>query len=229
MTLKKRDVWLIATGCLILSLLLVACGTELYAGNGTERPLRTDGTPIALDNNTLLGSSLQEIGQRAQRDAAIRHEVLGGTPEVVLTRFVSRQDLQELGLNCLPDWGYIEEPPYALVILKGSFQANFPGTQAIRPPSITHIAYVYDIWAGQITTVDASTDPGHFKKALNDARMPDPVAAPMAECPPYAGKRLHYGSVLPTPVLTQAPFEPQPTQQPGPVSTEMMPIPMPSK
>jgi len=187
--------------------------------------LRTDGTPIPLGPSNLLGKSLAEVGQFALREAVLRRDVKRGTPQLALVRAVTRSDMPQLGLNCMPDWGSIEESPYVLVILKGDFLPNIPGSQVVRDPTPEHyIAYVYDVWGGGVTAIDASRDGRHFKKALSDPRLPDPRHPSGTTCPSHKGPRtLHYGDTPPTPIMTPLPYEPPPPHLPGPPPTEQAP------
>lgn len=188
-----------AVGAILIGLLLSACGTNMHTTAGDGVPLRSDSTPIPIAPNNLIGKSLAEVGQFALQQAVLRGDVRSGTPQPALVRSVTRPDLPQLGLNCMPDWGSIEEPPYILVILKGDFQPNIPWPQAVSDPRSEHyIAYVYDVWAGEVTLIDASFDDGHFKTALNDPSLPDPRSSSGTTCPDYQGPRtLHYGDTLP--------------------------------
>ncbi len=159
MVMTKRDIVRLAIGGIVLSILVSSCGYSAFVGGASGVPYRTDGTPIPLTSATLLGKSAQAIGERAQQDALQGGDVRTGAPQVALTRFVKRQDLPALGLSCLVDWGTIEEPPYALVILKGDLQANLPGMRSGPPLAVPYIAFVYDLWAGQVISVDATSGP----------------------------------------------------------------------
>ncbi|HEX6608734.1 MAG TPA: hypothetical protein VF276_17680 [Chloroflexia bacterium] len=177
----------------------------------------------------MLGKSLAEIGRYAEQYAVLHQDSVGAPPHAALVRYVKRQDLPALGLNCMVDWGVIEEPPYVLVVLQGSFQPNYPDAAAFRGPPAHYLAYIYDVWAGEVTYVDATADAGHFKKILNNPALPDPVAPASTNCPAFQGTRMHYGSTPPTPIMTALPYVPPPTHIPGPVPTEAAPLPAPMK
>src|SRR4051794_30093703 len=116
---------------LVVGITLTACGTALNNEASPGIPLRTDGTPIPLGASNLVGKSLQEIGDFAQREAQAEGIVQSGVPEVKLVRPVKRLDLPGLGLECMPDSLAIEEPPYVLVVLKGDFSSRASMSMAI--------------------------------------------------------------------------------------------------
>ncbi len=217
---------------LCLSMVLSSCGSGTYAIGSTVIPLRTDGTPVPLRPGNFVGKSLADIGQYAQKQAIVRHDAVPGTasPQLALVRSVKRQDLPNLGLSCLADWGTIEEPPFILVILKGQFQAQLPASRPTRPAPTNYIAYVYDVWAGDVTSIETGND-SHFKKALNDASLPDEQGPPAVTCPEFRGPRtLHWGDTSPTAALPVGiPYVPVPTHLPGPAPTQVPPIAPPSK
>lgn len=123
-----------------------------------------------------------------------------GNPQVVLARFVTADELNNMGIGS-PTFVTIEIPPMAMVILKGDFAYRFPGAlvSADTPPTRSkYIAYIFDLWAGLPTRIMTSPNGSHFRQALGDASLPTPEL-PMLIAPTIdpSTKYLHYGEVAP--------------------------------
>ncbi len=159
---------------------------------------------FAMGSPNLVGASMQEFTQFAQNWTQQQLKAQG-TPEVLLTRSVTREDVAALGLGCLPDFAAIEQPPLMLAILKGhlDFRGSVPGSanvQGPEPGSISYVAYVFDVWSASPVAMRASNNGSSFKRALNDATLPDPTNSISSVCPtqvPVSQKHLHYGQEAP--------------------------------
>jgi hypothetical protein len=181
----------------------------------------------------LLDASPEQLGEYAVQYATNMHEVSGDPPQVLLARLVAPSDFPTLGLGCPPDFVAIEQPPLALVILKGDLRPNMPGMQPTIFP-VKYIAYVFDLWADTPTIEISSRDGGVFRKALNDPTLPESDGGMPSVCPtpvPYK-KTLHYGDAAPgfdaPPPLPQDVQEHlQPTTQPPPQPIVSVTVPEP--
>lgn len=107
-------------------------------------------------SNNLVGKSAQEIGQYALEYERTNRYVRSGMPQVLLSRGITREEYTSLGLGCLADSDSIEQPPLALVILRGDFDLNqFPGGMTVPIAQTTqrpiYMSLVFDLWAGMLT------------------------------------------------------------------------------
>lgn len=164
-----------------------------------------------------------------------------GTTSVLLSRPITREQVANLGLGCLPDFASIEEPPLALVILKGDFTLEkMPGGRWSQGTRYPYIVYVIDLWSGGPVHMVSSLSGGLVRKALNDPSLPfdeESTSQPSA-CPPRQPGTVPYGAEvpgLPVPVYTAEPYyesdavkaaptAPVPTENtvPGPVPSAVV-------
>lgn len=194
----------------------------------------------------LVNVSAEEIGEYAKLFAS-QHLKAKGDQEIRLVRNVTREQVAELGLGCVPDFSSIEQPPLVLVILKGEFDFDnaFPGAISAAPENEresgkkSYVAYLFDAWAAFPAAMYESQDGSRFKKALNDPTLPDPEHGSEAiVCPtpvPASQKKWHYGEEVPgyttVPPLPEKiqrnalPTEPAPTAV---QATPDVPLPVPT-
>jgi hypothetical protein len=158
-----------------------------------EKPNRF---PYGVSN--LKGASPEEIGRFAQEYAQANGLVWNGTPTVLLSIPITRDAYTALGLGCLPDFAAIEQPPLALVILKGNLE--FPSSGLIQTQSKrasgAYAGYVFDIWSARPVALDGSYTGGMFRKALKDPSLPASEDRGPTVCPtqiPSSKKTMHYG------------------------------------
>lgn len=180
----------------------------------------------------LADKSPQEIGQYVVEHLAPSFLGPHGPIEVLLTRPVTREEVPQLGLGCLPDNVSNEEPPYMLVILRGDF--DYVGRRerfSLAGMQYHYASVVVDVWAAVPTALIGSGEGGEFRLALNDPSLPHvPLHFP-SNCPPRIPGNLPYGAVLPGVVFPTTP--PVPTAQstmtiPPPVQTVPVPtVPVP--
>lgn len=130
-------VWLGCISLLVLfSVVISGCGTGDPRGSGqmiagamsTVSPV---GTPGGESAN--LSKSPEDIGQQALEQLYSDHSlirVLSGTPEVVLARWVTPDELSAFisGRDC---W-LATYPQLVLVVIKGEFELEVPGATAVR-------------------------------------------------------------------------------------------------
>lgn len=194
----------------------------------------------------LVNVSAQEVGEYAKLFAS-QHLKAKGDQEVRLVRNVTREEVTELGLGCIPDFSSIEHPPLILVILKGEFDFSnaLPGASSKAPETDhnpgkkSYVAYIFDAWAAFPAAMYESQDGSRLKKALKDPTLPDPVhGSESIVCPtpvPASQKKWHYGEEVPgyttVPPLPEriqrnaVPTEPAPTAVQG---TPEVPLPVPT-
>lgn len=174
----------------------------------------------------LLNASPEEIGRFAVQYAIDWGEVLSGTPQVMLSRLVTWDDYLTLGLGCPPSKVTFEEPPLALVILKGDLLPVGPGLATF--PDVKYIAYVFDLWADAPTSKIWSADGVTFRIALNDPSLPDGNSSMPMVCPTPLPHKItqHYGEEAPPVDVPTPPDAGSPTPAPpAPSSTIPLPIP----
>lgn len=229
---------LLAAGVLVGALLILTSVRSAWsngkaeaglAGAGGGSSATSGGTSIAAatiapssggrfkyGSTNLVGASDAEIAQFAQ-DWVLHRLQPKGTPEVLLARSISYDEISVLGLGCPPAFNTIEEPPLMLAIVRGEFdfRGAEPGFRNEAPPIAgqkRYVVYIFDAWAGRPAVTIASEDGAIVKKALQDPTLPNnPAEAVAGDCPtpiPVAQRRLHYGQ--PAPGFT---VPPQPTPQ----------------
>ena len=199
---------LVCAGVLVVALAtLVGFITSRTQANGAyvPRPLTT--------------ASPADIAQVALQTVNEEFSVRSGTPQIALSRSVTNDDLVAFGLRRV-DFSSIEQPPLALVIIKGDFvNSNLPGTGVLS--DYRYVGYVFDLWAGVPALTLASPDGGEFRLALNDPSLPK-VPPQISPATPLGLKTRHYGAAAPTVILPSPPA----TFQPPPVAvTKVSPKP----
>ncbi len=203
-------------------------------------------------SHNLVGMTSQQIGLFAVDYARANNYVRSGTPEILLSRSITRDQNTALGLGCLPDFATIEQPPLALVILKGDFDLNRLASGAAPPAPRTankteYLSFVFDLWAAEPAAWNESYTGGLFRTALNDSSLPVETSDEPTNCPPpipISKLTLHYGQPVPgfttppplppdiqasesrTPAHEQMPTV-RPTLPP-PIPTVNMPSPVPT-
>lgn len=195
------------------------------SGSGDE-PLTTTPPPPTCKycSRNLVSATSRQVGEFASELAASQLSPKG-TTEVVLVRAITWEEAPELGLGCLPDFASIEDPPLALVILKGDLDLGsaVPGTAALpeNKRRVQYVALVLDLWSAAWVYVNGSPTGEHFNKILNDPKLPA-AKSTVSACPPRAPRSLHYGEsaggiLVPTP-------NPGATEEP----TAQPPVPVPT-
>jgi hypothetical protein len=217
---------LTAAGATALLVLLMASwttgGTE--AGNGTQV------SAYHGEKRGLVDLRPEEVGRIAQQYALERMQSKPSPSEIRLSRPVTQRELANLGIACL-SIPTIEKPPLMLVILKGEFDmSDYPGFAGKVNGLHSHVALVYDLWAGRPAYVKVSRNGAHFRMALNDPSLPfteqgdvRPLDCPESGTPPV----LHYGDPLPTAGVNRTDgLEPitTPTALPAPIATQVVPV-----
>src|SRR6266480_435962 len=123
----------------------------------------------------LANASAEEVASNALAQTIRRVGIVSGQPEVVLVRRVRGDELDALGILDSPLMLTTEEPPLALVILRGDFDVRnmFPGFQHLENPRRQYIGYLYDLWAGAPMGYFSSETGSEFREVLNDPSIPD--------------------------------------------------------
>jgi hypothetical protein len=167
--------------------------------------------------HSLVNASMQDVKEAALKYTQTRFQVLSEQVTVPLARTVIKEDLPLSGLP-EDDFGG-EDPPLALVVLKGEFDVRNLGRGAASdtPFNVKFIAYVFDLKAGVPTLILASADGSMFRELLNDPSLPLPevnqsgrpkegVEPPVPVAPAH---KIPYGAMEP-PVAT--PSDAPPTE-----------------
>ncbi len=125
---------------------------------------------------SMVNAPMQDVADAALKSTATRFQVLSEQIAVPLARAVTKEELPLLGLPEIDFGG--EDPPLALVVLKGEFDVrNLRGGAASDTPwEVKFIAYVFDLKAGVPTLTLVSPDGSIFRDLLNDPSLP--VAEP---------------------------------------------------
>jgi len=187
------------TAAVVVALGLIVAGYAAADGRAAAQTFRV---------RTLVGESDREIGRYAVDYTRLLYRVVSGEPRVVLVRRVTAAELPSLGLGEIGFGG--EEPPLALVILRGDFDISaMPGSldPSLWPSRVAFIAYVFDLRAGMAALTAGSYRGGDLRTALNDPTLPDdlPVMVPQLSnerafahpaAPPPTTRR-PYGAVAP--------------------------------
>jgi len=181
------------------------------------------GTPVEVINRRyiLAGKTVEQIADYSAEKFAPWHLGSQDPVQIRLARSVSRDELPQLGLGCLPSNMGREEPPYVLVILEGNFDlsSGVPTTAASSPDAMYHFAsMVVDVWAGEVTSMKASANGALFRTILNDPTLPEATPEPISSCPTAIPGNYPHGAVMSGEVF--------PTSPPGPTTT-LAPMPSP--
>jgi hypothetical protein len=182
--------------------LLVLCGIGVFLAGFV---IRSTSSAFGTGNVTpafpspLTNASEAQVGQVALDLVRQDFDIRSGTPQIVLTRSIVRDDLPKLNLPSIPR-PTIEEPPLMLVIIKGDFGSlHLPSIVTGQTDQVfKYIGYIFDLWAGAPTLTLADPDGGEFRTALNDPTLPI-APTPIAPLPVDSPAPLqHYGDVAPT-------------------------------
>jgi hypothetical protein len=190
---------------IITAILLIGFGTAAALGNISAQSTASRPRPPASCtscNTHLLNMTLDQLGDYAVDSLKTSGSLAGASPEVLLTRMITREDYPAVGLGCPPDPSSIEQPPLALVILKGNLRYNGPGMQSTFSES-HYAVIVLDLWAGAMTSQSFSVDGRGLAQILNDPTLP---TTELYHCPPpLSTPMLNYGDTAP-PIKLPAPF-----------------------
>jgi|GEM_PF-3034878 len=247
-TFRHRSSTTVLVLLVAITLVLAACTTPANpAASGTvaKQPDKPFASPTSSGLNfvfgvsrNLVGASTEQIASFAQQYAKVQPGADGSEPRVLLVRFVKNEELNGLGIQCL-NFSAIEEPPLALVVLKGNFGTTKPAADG----SIDHSSYevlIFDLWAAEAAYGAGSLNGGSLRQVLNDPNLPedypgqsDALAAqqPAACQKGRAAKTLHYGEtaagslspVAGQPTITRDPALPTATRVPRPNQAPLPP------
>lgn len=135
--LAVNRVWLGFISLLVLSSVVISgCGTGDPRGSGRMIAGSTRTTsPAGMSGgaSTNPGMSPEEIGQQALEQLHSDHSlirVLSGTPEVILARWVTPDELA--AFTSVRDCWLATYPQLVLVVFKGDFELDVPGATLIR-------------------------------------------------------------------------------------------------
>lgn len=171
----------------------------------------------------LAGASPQKIAEYVIREIAPGYVGPQGPMEIMLARPVTRTEVPQLGLGCLPDNVASEEPPYVLVILRGDFTlSGIPGAEPSLGALHHYVSLIMDVWAAKPSLIIASKDGGRFRTALGDPSLPEVGSELPSQCPPRTPGTLPHGAVLRGTAFPTSP--PLPT----PATTPIVPSPVPT-
>lgn len=168
-------------------------------------------TKIHPKRTDLVHASPEAIGNLAKDHAQTRLRAQG-TMNVLLSQPITREQVANLGLGCLPDFASIEEPPLALVILKGDFTfESMPGGRSLQGTRFPYVVYVIDLWSGAPVKLMNSISGGLVRKALNDPSLPfdEESTSQILKCTPRRPGSAPYGAEvpgLPVPAYTAVPY-----------------------
>lgn len=191
----------IPIACIIIAtMLLIGFGTAAALNSSASQPaprkastLPTPPPTCGYCTTELLDMSPEEIGVYVVDIEKTYGEVTNGTPEVLLSRIITRDDYSDLGLGCLPDYSSIEDAPLALVILKGDVRYRGPEYDSFTQES-QYAVIVLDMWAGGVTAGSFSQEGEGLGKVLND---PAYSSNEPRQCGERAPRSLHYGETAP--------------------------------
>ncbi len=122
--------------------------------------------------HSLVNASIEDVKKAALNYTRSRFQVMSKDITIPLARPVIKQELPNLGLPEIDFGG--EDPPLALVVLKGEFDVrNMRHLVSNNAPwRVKFILYVFDLKAGTPTLIGVSTDGSMFRDLLNDPSLP---------------------------------------------------------
>jgi len=122
--------------------------------------------------HSLLTATVADVQQAALDYTQSRFRVLE-TPQILLTRSITKEELPKLGLSEIGFGG--KEPPLALVVLEGKFEVQLRGM--MKPEPAKYLFYVIDLNAGAPTLIEASETGIDYENLLAYAKTFTPLAA----------------------------------------------------
>lgn len=125
--------------------------------------------------HSLVNAPMQDVEDAALKYTYARFQVLSANVIIRLSRPVTKQELPFLGFPKIDFGG--EDPPLALVVLKGEFDVRNLRRMNVNdtPWRVKFIAYVFDLKAGLPTLTSVSADGSRFRDLLNDPSLPMPM------------------------------------------------------
>lgn len=131
------------------------------------------------NRRSLIDALPQEVGQVALDYTRARFKVLSGTPNIIVARRATTNDLSNLGFPT--DEYDPQDYPLMLVVLKGNFDVSSMRRRADSKwhKQVEYIAYLFDLRAGVPTLTQTSAKGGIFRNILKEPSLSDdPVANP---------------------------------------------------
>jgi hypothetical protein len=127
-------------------------------------------TPI-----TWLGATPAQASQYTISWARRFHQIHSGTPQVLLARPATTEELPSLGLDCIAPAGEYDKIPLVMVILKGDFDFNQLSVigSSYKAVADSYVLYLVDLKDAGPIYVRGSLHGGLFRKALNDPSLPE--------------------------------------------------------
>jgi hypothetical protein len=162
--------------------MLLLAGLLLLGGLGLAGCGRTQDLPSTpeFSPRSLVGASLEEVGQYAVAYTQARGHIASGSPMVLLVRPTTAAELASFGFG----WQefHCGEPPLTLVILKGDFDVSRSAGIRVDPSKWKsrpeHIAYAFDLRLGMPAMEQFG---GDMRRALGDPGLPDPPGSVPSE------------------------------------------------
>lgn len=210
MNTRNKFLYLIITGGILLGLTIVLI-TNVRS------------TPASAQKGEFIRRSLVDASPEEVSEVAIQYtkafiKVLSGTPQVLLARSITKEDLTTLELSPIDFSG--QDPPLMIVAVKGDFDVSgyIPGS-ADAPWRVNYIVYVFDLKAGIPTLTEVSAKGGRFSKLLNDPTLKDDETSqqlqpaqgsPDKRIPEAPAVKVPYGAIVPEveqPPDTEPPLE----------------------
>lgn len=183
---------LIGVCVILVGAIALAVTTAMHSA-----PVQGDAPPM-LAGGSLASATSDQIAQVALSIVKQDFTIRSGTPQAVLSRPITEDELPAIGLGRV-SFAASQHPPLSLVILKGDFgTAHLPGTGKSASDRFQYVGYVFDLWAGVPTKTMASPDGGIFRTALNDGALPAGKALDPGPPQPTAAVNIPYGGVVPT-------------------------------
>lgn len=189
---------------LLLCLLLFSCGvndssssTLAYPGPVDPYPSPINPTNLLIEPTSIISSfkepyrahslvhaTSMEIAQAALDYTNASYIVIDASPVVVFNKQINASKITALQIPC-PAYTPQDEPPLALVIIKGTFDGNSFGrpSESMTIPNIHYIGYVINLNTGSPSAIIPSINGGRFKMALNDPNIPDDPTSPIVSKP----------------------------------------------
>ena len=157
-----RKFALFLTALLFATLVVIAVNSNLFFLASAQDGFRP---------HSLLTASVADVQKAALDYTQSRFRVVG-TPKILLTRSIAKEELPKLGLSEIGFGGKV--PPLALVILEGKFEVQIRGMDT--PEQAKYLFYVFDLNTGAPTLIEGSRQGIDYEDLILYAKTFTPLA-----------------------------------------------------
>jgi len=154
---------------------LIGVGVLLIYALTSYSEVNVDTRQASTTPATWLGATPAQASQYTIDWARRFHQIHSGTPQVLLARSATTEELPGLGLDCIAPAGEYDKIPLIMVILKGDFDFNQLSVvgSSYKDVANSYVLYLVDLKDAGPIYARGSLQGGLFRKALSDPSLPE--------------------------------------------------------